>query len=179
VAAHESNQTFRIRPLEADDTTALHALVLANREHLTPWDPQRNEHFFTIEGQQEAVAGHLARSRSGHEVPYVMTIGGQIVGRITLSNVARGPLQSANIGYWIDRDHQGRGLTTQAVRTMTDLARDDLGLHRLEAGTLLHNEASQKVLRTCGFEEYGVARQFLKIDGQWQDHRMFQRILHD
>ena len=179
MSAHEPNPTFRIRPLEPGDAAVLQPLVVANREHLAPWDPQRPEHYFTLDGQQEQVAGQLARSRAGHEYPYVMTLGRQIVGRITLSNVVRGPLQSAVLGYWIDRGHQGRGLTSQAVRTVVDLARDDLGLHRLEAGTLLHNAASQRVLLANGFEEYGVAARLLKIAGTWQDHRLFQRILHD
>jgi ribosomal-protein-alanine N-acetyltransferase len=54
----------------------------------------------------------------------------------------------------------------------------DLGLHRLEAGTLAHNEASQVVLRRCGFDQYGKAAQYLFIVGAWQDHVMFEKILH-
>ncbi|WP_017936410.1 GNAT family N-acetyltransferase [Nocardioides sp. Iso805N] len=177
--SHEQNQTFRIRPLEPDDADALHALTLANREHLAPWDPHRPEYFFTRDGRQEHLSAQLARHRTGHEYPYVMTLGGRLVGQITLSNVVRGPLQSANVGYWIDREHQGRGLTSQALRSIVDLARDDFGLHRLEAGTMLENVASQRVLTSCGFEEYGVAPKFLKIAGSWQDHRLYQRILHD
>jgi ribosomal-protein-alanine N-acetyltransferase len=53
------------------------------------------------------------------------------------------------------------------------------GLHRVEAGTLLHNAASQRVLERCGFEYYGLAPKFLFIDGAWQDHKLYQRILHD
>ncbi|WGL50731.1 GNAT family protein [Nocardioides sp. BP30] len=175
----DPNQRFRIRPLEADDASALYRLIVANRDHLAPWDPHRPEHYFTLEGQQEHVAGQLARARNGHDYPYVMTLGGALIGRINLNNVVRGPLQSAVLGYWIDSEHQGRGLTTQAVRTVIDLARDELGLHRLEAGTMLDNVASQRVLINSGFEEYGVARKLLKIAGEWRDHRLFQRILHD
>ena len=53
------------------------------------------------------------------------------------------------------------------------------GLHRVEAGTLVHNESSQRVLEACGFEYYGTAPKFLFINGAWQDHRLYQRILHD
>ena len=44
---------------------------------------------------------------------------------------------------------------------------------------MVHNTASQAVLERCGFEEYGVARRFLFLGGAWQDHRLYQRILHD
>ena len=59
------------------------------------------------------------------------------------------------------------------------LARDELRLLRIEAGTLLHNVASQRVLLHNGFVAYGVAPQYLQIAGRWQDHRLYQRILHD
>nr|WP_315850337.1 GNAT family protein [Arthrobacter woluwensis] len=51
-----------------------------------------------------------------------------------------------------------------------------LGLHRLEAGTLLHNTASQRVLLKNGFTVFGTAPRYLRIQGRWQDHRLFQRL---
>lgn len=56
-------------------------------------------------------------------------------------------------------------------------SRDVLGLHRLQAETLVHNIASQRVLEKNGFSRYGMAPEYLKIDGAWQDHLMYQRIL--
>ncbi len=49
------------------------------------------------------------------------------------------------------------------------IARDELHLHRVQAATLLRNEASQAVLRKCGFTEFGVAADYLHIAGSWQD----------
>jgi ribosomal-protein-alanine N-acetyltransferase len=49
----------------------------------------------------------------------------------------------------------------------------------VEAGTLLHNTGSQRVLERSGFELYGTAPRYLFIAGAWQDHRLYQRILHD
>jgi ribosomal-protein-alanine N-acetyltransferase len=97
---------------------------------------------------------------------------------MNLNNVVRGVLQSASLGYWVDARHQGRGLATGAVeQACTEAHR--LGLHRVEAGTLLHNRASQRVLERCGFEIYGTSASYLFIAGAWQDHRLYQRILHD
>jgi ribosomal-protein-alanine N-acetyltransferase len=66
---------------------------------------------------------------------------------------------------------------TAAVGVAVNLARDDLRLHRIQAGTLPHNVASQTVLKRCGFIEFGLAPEYLRIAGRWQDHRLFQRIL--
>lgn len=103
----------------------------------------------------------------------------RVVGGFNLNAIVLGPLRSAVLGYWVDVELAGRGLATAAVRTICDLARSELRLHRIEAGTVLHNAASQRVLAKCGFEEYGVAPRYLHIDGEWRDHRLFQRILHD
>lgn len=94
---------------------------------------------------------------------------------MNLTNIARGPFQNASLGYWVDHRHTGRGLSTAAVRFAVARA-TELGLHRLEAGTLPHNGPSQVVLRRCGFTEYGRAPQYLFIAGAWQDDVMFQRI---
>ena len=66
---------------------------------------------------------------------------------------------------------------TAAVDAVLTVARDDLHLHRVEAATLLHNAASQRILLRAGFERIGLAPRYLRIAGEWQDHALFQRIL--
>ena len=101
---------------------------------------------------------------------------GEPAGFIGLSNVMRGALQSAILSYWVDQDHNGRGLATRAVGAVVDFAFGELGLHRVEAGTLPDNFGSQRVLEKNGFERYGLARRFLLIAGEWRDHVLFERI---
>lgn len=79
------------------------------------------------------------------------------------------------MGYWIDRRRNGRGLGSRAVGEIVEHAFGPLGLHRLEAGTLVDNLASQRVLVKNGFEQIGLARDYLHINGAWRDHLLFQR----
>ncbi|GHF59882.1 GNAT family N-acetyltransferase [Streptomyces thermodiastaticus] len=76
-------------------------------------------------------------------------------------------------------DRRNRGLVDAAVASVCRTIRDIIGLHRIEATTLLDHAPSQRVLEMNGFEPIGMAPRYLHIDGQWRDHRMFQRILHD
>jgi ribosomal-protein-alanine N-acetyltransferase len=62
------------------------------------------------------------------------------------------------------------------VGSLVEIAFGELDLHRLEAGTLPDNSASQRVLEKNGFERYGLARRFLLIAGEWRDHVLFERI---
>jgi ribosomal-protein-alanine N-acetyltransferase len=104
---------------------------------------------------------------------------GEVAGRVTLNHIVRGPFRSASVGYWVDAGQRGRGLATAAVASVKAVAFGELGLHRLEAGTLLSNVASQRVLRRNGFAPFGVAQDYLHIGGRWQDHVLFQVIAAD
>lgn len=167
----------RIRILRASDVDAICAAYVRNREHLAPWEPVRGEEFFTPDGQLASVHAKLALFIAGSDVPWVLLDGEAVVGLMTLSGIVRGPFLSAHLGYWIDKDYNGHGLGTAAVAFATTAARDELSLHRLQAATLLHNAASQTILRRSGFTEIGVAPAYLSIAGSWQDHLLFQRIL--
>ena len=128
-------------------------------------------------GQLIALHCALERADEGVIVPrVVLAPDGSVVGRVNLNNVVRGAFQSCSLGYWLDEGHTGRGLATAAVAEMLVVAFDELGLHRVEAGTLVHNVASQTVLARNGFERFGLAPGYLRIAGRWQDHVLFQRL---
>jgi ribosomal-protein-alanine N-acetyltransferase len=95
------------------------------------------------------------------------------VGRISINSITRGAFQSAAIGYWVSQSHNGRGLATAAVADAIDVGFKQLGLHRLQAETLLHNAPSQAVLIRNGFQPFAIAPAYLKIAGRWQDHILF------
>jgi ribosomal-protein-alanine N-acetyltransferase len=165
------------RPVALDDVPALTALVRANREHLAPWEPLRPDEYATAAGQEAVVRAALGSRRAGTgEVHVVVDGSGAVVGRAALSGIVRGALQSCALSYWVDAGHQGRGVATAAVGDMLRLAFDGLGLHRVQAETLLHNTASQRVLERHGFTRYGVAPGYLRIAGRWQDHAMYQLL---
>ena len=166
-----------LRELTVHDVDAVLAAYERNRGHLLPWEPTRPDDFFTTAEQTRILTTQVQQRAAGTAYPLVLVEGDTVIGRLTLSGIVRGPFQSASVGYWIDADHAGRGLATAALRHVVTHSRDRLGLHRLEAGTLLHNEGSQKVLANAGFEPIGVAQQYLQINGTWQDHLLFQRIL--
>ncbi|MFD0560809.1 GNAT family protein [Kitasatospora saccharophila] len=168
-----------MRPLEGADAPALYRAYLRNRDHLRPWEPRRPEGFFTEAGQAERVRGQLEEREAGRSVPWVLAAGPEVVGWVALSNVALGPFRSANLGYWVDARYAGRGLATAAALQACRTADELLGLHRVEAGTLLANLASQRVLAKCGFTRIGTAPEYLHIDGEWRDHVIFQKILND
>jgi ribosomal-protein-alanine N-acetyltransferase len=167
------------RLLTVADAPEMAAVLAANREFLAPWDPIRPDEYFTPDGQRDIIADVLRLWESGAALPHAILDGRRIVGRITLTNITRGPFQSANLGYFVAADANGRGVATAAVARIARLAFGDLGLHRIEAGTLPHNAGSQRVLQRNGFRQYGLAPRYLRIAGRWQDHVLFQLLSDD
>lgn len=125
-----------------------------------------------IESRLEAIA-------AGQGFSFGLFAGYAVVGRFNLTGIVRGPFQSAGLGYWVDQEYAGRGLASAAVKVLVETARAELGLHRIEAGTLRHNVGSQRVLLKSGFQQFGLAPKYLQIAGTWQDHNLYQTILHD
>ncbi len=165
------------RLVTLDDVPALAKLLSANRDFLAPWEPVRGDGYFTPDGQRAIVTRALARYGEGTHLPLVICDeSGQVAGRINLNDIVRGAFQCGTLGYWLGAEFNGRGLATAAVRDIIQLALDDLGLHRIEAGTLVHNIRSQRVLERSGFVRFGLAPEYLNIAGKWQDHILYQIV---
>ncbi|MDP3950681.1 GNAT family N-acetyltransferase [Microbacterium sp.] len=171
---------IRLRLVEPGDAAAYAAAYDANRAHLARWDPVRDESFYTVEWHNALVTQFLRDHSDGRAARFVLAHDdGRILGVANINNVVRGAFHSADLGYWIDASLAGRGVMSRAVAIVIDYARAELELHRLQAGTLLDNAASQRVLLRNGFEQFGMAPKYLRIAGEWQDHLLFQRILSD
>ena len=97
-------------------------------------------------------------------------VGDRFAGEVTLSSIQRGPFQSGFIGYWIDEELAGRGLTPEAVVVALRFAFEAISLHRVEISIIPRNTASRRVVDKLGIREEGVALRFLEIDGVWEDH---------
>jgi ribosomal-protein-alanine N-acetyltransferase len=165
-----------IRPVEIADAEALGELYARNRGFLRPFMPVPAADFFSVEGQRKRTRAAVAQARGGTLRRFViLDRSAEIAGIVALENIIRGPAQSANVAYWVDEARNGRGLATHAVAAVLDEAFGPLALHRLEAGALVDNAASQRVLVRNGFERIGLARRYLHINGAWRDHLLFQR----
>lgn len=163
------------RLIALDDAPVLAELLRVNRDFLAPWEPIRGEDYPSVDGQRADIGAALERHEQGTALPHViLDDSGRVVGRITLNGIVRGAFQSCSVGYWVSAADNGRGLATAAVRDIKRVAFEELGLHRIQGETLLHNVRSQRVLERNGFVRFGMAPTYLKIAGEWQDNALYQ-----
>lgn len=102
-----------------------------------------------------------------------------LLGGVTITNLRRGVVQGASIGYWIGAPHLRQGYMFEALNLCLDFCFTSLELNRVEAACLPENEASKKLLQKSGFQSEGVARDYLCINGQWRDHETFALLRRD
>lgn len=170
-----------LRPPIASDYGAWAQLRAQSRAHLTPWEPQWSRDELTRTAFRRRLRHYFRESREdlGYAFFAFRTGDDVLLGGLTLSNVRRGVAQSVSLGYWLGEPYVRRGHMTAAVRALLPYAFDELRLHRVEAACLPTNAASIRVLENNGFTREGLARRYLKIDGDWQDHLLFARLSDD
>jgi len=110
------------------------------------WMSRRFPHPYTRADADEWIA--IASSAA---LSFAIEVGGSLAGGIGVEPLGGERTGSALFGYWLGRRYWGRGIATDAARTLSDHALRDGGVRRLEATVFAPNVASVKVLQKCGF----------------------------
>lgn len=177
------NGKLALRRLTPEHAQEMLDLRLRNHEYLQPFEPIRDASFFTVEGQEKDILTGMGDRDQATSALFGMFVTGnekdELAGRIALTGIARGPFQNANLGYFIGREHQGKGYMTEAVRLCVRYAFEELGLHRVQAGVMPRNVPSLRVLEKAGFRREGLALKYLRINGVWEDHVLFAKTRED
>ncbi len=101
----------------------------------------------------------------------------ELVGRVNLVDVIRGPFNKAELGYRVGKIHQGKGYATQAVELVLKMAIEVYDLHRIEAGTGKSNTGSQRVLQKNKFRYVGCYEKYMLCNHEWTDSLLYEKIL--
>jgi [ribosomal protein S5]-alanine N-acetyltransferase len=171
-----------IRPTDPRDARTQLALRVTNRDHTGPWDPMRDESFYTEAGQRLELDLDQRSWSAGTAYAFAVLdtdADDRLIGRVALSNIVRGPWQNATLGYWIDKDAVGRGHATRAVRLALRFAFEHAGLHRVQPAIIPRNVRSVRVAEKVGFRLEGRALRYLKINGVWEDHDLYALTTED
>lgn len=161
-----------LTPNDAEDVLKYY---LKNREYLSPFEPDRDDSFYTLPVQRRNLIEAYKQFLNGDSINFGIYRGNRFIGKIQISNIIVGIFKSAFVGYSIDEEEQGKGYMKEALSLVVKYAFDEMGLHRLEASTLIENIKSQKVLKVCGFKQLGINENYLFINGKWRDHIIFYK----
>lgn len=155
-----------LRPASGADAEAL-AAVLAQPE-VARWWP-RYDH--------ARVRDVLVESND--MTVYVITLDTRIIGSVQYVEEPARDYRHASLDLFLDYEEQGKGLATDAVRTLVRHLIYDRGHHRIAAYPATDNQRAIKTLSRVGFRSVGVMRRYERsADGTWQDC-MLMDLLED
>jgi [ribosomal protein S5]-alanine N-acetyltransferase len=154
------------------------ALREQSREFLTPWEPTWPADDLSRSAFRRRLRRYTEDLRTDQSYAFLIfrSADGRLVGGLTLANVRRGVAQAGSLGYWMGLPFTRHGYMTAAVRAVIPFAYGTLRLHRLEAACIPTNTASIRLLESTGFVREGYAREYLCINGIWQDHLLYGRL---
>jgi ribosomal-protein-alanine N-acetyltransferase len=178
---HLSGPRVQLRPPERRDQKKWTELREVSRDFLEPWEPSWPPDATSRSAFRRRLARLIEDWKEERACAFFILERGSdtLLGGITVSNVRRGIAQSASIGYWIGQPYARQGLMSEAVQLTLNFCFETLGLHRVEAACLPANGPSRALLLKSGFKQEGMARQYLRINGQWQDHITFAILRAD
>jgi ribosomal-protein-alanine N-acetyltransferase len=170
-----------LRAPQMSDYVEWAALREASRDFLTPWEPTWPADDLTRASFRRRIKRYFEDQRSDLAYPFFVfrKSDNALVGGLTLANIRRGCAQAASLGYWMGAAYARQGHMTGAVGAVLPFAFETLRLHRIEAACIPANVASIRLLEKTGFRREGFAREYLCIDGIWQDHLLYARLKHD
>ena len=152
-----------------------------SRAYLTPWEPEWGAEVLTHKFYTNYVRRSWREWRQDKGYAFLIFPKGcdgthKPLGGITITDVSRGDLDYATLGYWMGEDYAGRGIMTEAAALVRDFAFNVLQLDRLDATCMPHNEPSKKILERTGFVECGFAFRYLQINGKMEDHLLYRMM---
>jgi [ribosomal protein S5]-alanine N-acetyltransferase len=170
----QTNEIY-LRTLQEADAEELLQLRIRNRSFFQTFEPIRPELHFTYEQQKEEIIKgcEAAEQDQAYFLGIFLKENEQLIGRVAITGIVRGPLQSGNLGYYLDYEQNGKGYTSEAVSQMLEFAFNIIHLHRVQAGVMPKNNPSVRVLEKNGFRKEGLAFRYLNINGVWEDHFIF------
>ncbi|RLQ94624.1 GNAT family N-acetyltransferase [Falsibacillus albus] len=160
---------------DAEDLLDFH---VRNGELIQKYSPTFADGYFTLESKRQYIHNSMKLREEDKQYSFGIFLKDNetLIGDVSLYRVSRGSLQRSLIGYSLDHQYTGKGYATEAVSLAVYFAFNELNLHRVDAGVMLSNIGSMRVLEKAGFHKEGIERKGVKINGQWEDHQIFAII---
>ena len=154
-----------------------HELLLANyfavnETHFQRWNPILPPEHHSIAAWKQRLLDREQEFRNRYSAHFIGVDATEsfIIGSCSLSGIIQGAFKAGFMGYSVAQRYEGQGYMHRIVSHVIDYAFNDMKLHRIMANHMPVNARSEALLKKLGFEKEGYAKDYLYINGQWEDH---------
>jgi ribosomal-protein-serine acetyltransferase len=156
-----------LRNYNEEDASTLFHVIDENRQHLRPW-------LVWVDGtlKEEHSLEYIRAARQEQYDQKSMALGifknEELIGGIGMHEWDQ-RLRKAQIGYWLIKEEEGRGILSQCATTMLHYLFDQLQLNKIEIHHLPENVRSAAVARRLHFKVEGILRDSFLMNGKLND----------
>ena len=166
-----------MRAWREDDVEAALEIVLRNQDHLQTYMRWMTPEYSTEDARKFVVEG-IRNRMDKTALGLALEKDGELIGSIGFNRLDWAA-RLCEIGYWIDREAEGKGTITKACRALIDYAFDDLSMNRVEIRCSSENTRSAAVPERLGFKLEGKLRQAEVLHGRAHDFLVFGLLAED
>ncbi|QTF08133.1 ribosomal protein S5-alanine N-acetyltransferase [Brenneria izadpanahii] len=169
---HLKTERMVVRLAHERDAWRLAEYYSENRDFLKPWEPIRDISHCYPSGWQSRLSMICDMHKQGNAYYFLLLDPNEneVWGVANFSNVLRGAFHACYLGYSLGQKWQGQGLMFEALQPAIRYMQRQQNMHRIMANYMPHNHRSGSLLARLGFEREGYAKDYLLINGKWQDH---------
>lgn len=150
-----------------------------NREYHKPFQQIHDDSYFSVEVQRQYLRYDLRAFRLTEQFGFWIFVKDapiRVIGRLSFVSIIRGAMQSCFMGYHLDRDYVGFGYMSEAIRAGCQYMFEEQHLHRIQADVMPRNEKSNNTILRSGFIKQGLNKDYMAINGRWEDHNTYALI---
>ena len=146
----------------------------SSKGFLTPWEPTWHPGEHSLKRYLKLLTIYSQKRKNNTQYSYfIFNKKNEVLGGINVFNIKKGVSQSCTIGYWIGEVHANQGYMTRSLLALLYHLFNNLYFNRVEAACVPNNIPSKSLLKRLGFDEEGYAKDYLRINGRWEDHILF------
>lgn len=173
----EVDEEITLKMMNKENAEELFAITDRSRDHLREWLPWL-DYTKTKEDSLQFIMNNFQLHAEKKGVTAGVFYYGSLAG-VAGYNKLDWTNKIAYIGYWLDLEHQGKGIMTRAVRALVDHAFYEYGLNRVDIRAAVGNKKSQAIPKRLGFQKEGVLRQAEWLYDHYVDHVVFSMLRAD
>ncbi len=163
---------FKIEKVDPtfDRARQIFEIIDTQRQYMAEW-----LEWVDFTNRAEDAYPHMREVCSPDKPAWYITVGGKIVGAIDFVSVSE-KHKTVEIGYWLSKEFNGRGIMTRAVRVLEKFAFEQMGVNRVQIRVDTRNLPSQGVAERCGYVREGVLRASYVLRGEATDTVIFAKL---
>jgi ribosomal-protein-serine acetyltransferase len=153
------------------DAEEITNVVRENLEQLKLWMPWVTDDY-SIKTARDFIKTNLVEFAQNNTFAAAVALDKKIVGTIGLHHL-NSENKSVQIGYWLDKQAQGKGSATKCCRVLINYAFEDLGLNRIQINCNVENIKSRAIPERLGFRLEGIHRQGEWLNNEFRDWAIY------